>query len=863
MSRIAIFVPAVLLTLLVAAVILIGESAAQSPDRPPVPPLGGTPYPEYVPTATAEPTPEPEPAAFADERGEKGARGARSVGSAPTPAFNVTFTYGDGVINLDWDDIPGAMGYDVYQWDGDGWQRLPFTDGTGREFTVSFDGSSAALGNMENGVGYAHYVVARSVNGGADIWSPNWIETKIAVQALPAPAGLGVVSTTSAHEITVGWDAVASAAEYRVEAIVEYSYGSYLIDTVFVTSTQHMSKVWCNGNFRFAVSARGGGYPYSVAYDSHSAVRHSIQGCPDISGDLDLSVGTTTRTEIPVSWTLPSGAGYWSLVYKPSGAGYDGWVWVADSGGGSGVIRDLSCGSSYDISVSVSGDGVGRNLDSWVFDSTTVWTAACPPVALPPSGLHVTGYISFSARAAWDVVSGAARYRVEYGLLPVGATSTPADLTWVVAGEDISNAWHVVSGLLCERTYAFRVSAAGDGGVLSTAFGPPSSAAYVSLSRCYAPPPTNLEVVSTTTSSGVHLSWDASPGVEEFQVEATKRGSVYRTATTTSKSIFMDRLSCNEDHRFYVKGRGDGDPYLAVLGHSAFVDLEAFRCVPLSVTRFRVATTTDESVTLQWDANAPVGEATYEINNRMRHDPTESRGYLTQELSVEVERLRCGRRHDFELNARALYVIYSGSLTLRASAYTEPCDAPAAPDDLRVVSTSTDSVGLSWSAVEGAVKYKLERSRVVGMTTSEWTVVSDAATSTSLIVGGLDCGQTYQFRVSAGGGGFGPPSAGVPVSTDACLSAPHAPAGLRVVSTSTNSVGLSWNAVTSTSQYRVEYARVFSGTSTPVWRVVPENATGTSALVDILVCDVEYRFGFRLPAMARAIRRSSAVQVLR
>ena len=238
------------------------------------------------------------PPARPDESREKGARGARSAGSTSTPAFNITYTYGDGVITLDWDDIPRAMGYEIHQWDGDtGWNLLPFTDGTGRTFTVSFSGSSATLGNLVNGVGYSHYVVAKDVNGQGDIWPPSWIDTKIAVQSLAGPANLRVVSTTTEYEITVEWDAVANAAEYRGEAIVEYPYGSYLIDTAFVTSTQHMFKVCCNGNFRFTASARGGAYPYSITFVEHSADRHSVQGCPDLSGDLDLTISTTTTND--------------------------------------------------------------------------------------------------------------------------------------------------------------------------------------------------------------------------------------------------------------------------------------------------------------------------------------------------------------------------------------------------------------------------------------------------------------------------------------------------------------------------------------------------------------------------------------
>ena len=179
---------------------------------------------------------------------------------------------------------------------------------------------------------------------------------------------------------------------------------------------------------------------------------------------------------------------------------------------------------------------------------------------------------------------------------------------------------------------------------------------------------------------------------------------------------------------------------------------------------------------------------------------------------------------------------------------TAECAGVGVPSNLRVVSTSTDSVGLSWDVVEGARRYKLEWAGVVGTTTSDWAVFSDTATSTSLVVDGLDCGQTYRFRISAAGDGvghladFGSLSDEVLVSTGVCLDVLDAPTGLRVTATSANSVGLSWTAVTSASQYKVEYALSPVGTITAMWPVATESATSAPAVVSELVCDEEYRF---------------------
>ena len=51
-------------------------------------------------------------------------------------------------------------------------------------------------------------------------------------------------------------------------------------------------------------------------------------------------------------------------------------------------------------------------------------------------------------------------YRLKRALLPVGATTTVSS-TWALAGEDSDGLSRDVEGLLCGRSYGFRVSAGG------------------------------------------------------------------------------------------------------------------------------------------------------------------------------------------------------------------------------------------------------------------------------------------------------------------------------------------------------------------------------------------------------------------
>ncbi len=105
-----------------------------------------------------------------------------------------------------------------------------------------------------------------------------------------------------------------------------------------------------------------------------------------------------------------------------------------------------------------------------------------------------------------------------------------------------------------------------------------------------------------------------------------------------------------------------------------------------------------------------------------------------------------------------------GSLSL-------PTCGPPPPTDLRAGPPGETSVPLSWTAVAGAAKYRVEY-RASG--TTAWTVAADTLTGTTHSVADLECGTAYEFRVSAYGDGtthgaaWGAPSAGRTVTTAAC-----------------------------------------------------------------------------------------------
>ena len=187
------------------------------------------------------------------------------------------------------------------------------------------------------------------------------------------------------------------------------------------------------------------------------------------------------------------------------------------------------------------------------------------------------------------------------------------------------------------------------------------------------------------------------------------------------------------------------------------------------------------------------------------------------------------------------------------SAWTSPLEfrtpgmlpAPPAPTNLAAGTATRTSVPLTWDALTGAAKYRVENRPG---DSGAWTEHDDDIGGTSHTVDGLSCGTSHQFRVTAYGNGttyaaaWGTASAVLTASTSASgctLPSPPAPGNLTAGTVTDSSVPLSWNAVAHATKYRVEYRA--SGTSG--WTTDDDRLTVMSHTVDELICETAYEFG--------------------
>lgn len=138
-------------------------------------------------------------------------------------------------------------------------------------------------------------------------------------------------------------------------------------------------------------------------------------------------------------------------------------------------------------------------------------------------------------------------------------------------------------------------------------------------------------------------------------------------------------------------------------------------------------------------------------------------------------------------------------------------EAPTAPTSLSVVSTTTASANLSWTAATDNVGVSYYQIFVNG-------VFKTNSSTTTATIGGLSQGTTYNFYVVAvdAAGNVSPQSNTASGTTLTDTVAPTAPTNLSVSSVGTNNIAISWTASTdniAVDNYEIYVNGVLYGTS--------------------------------------------------
>ena len=368
----------------------------------------------------------------------------------------------------------------------------------------------------------------------------------------PAPGNFRASNSTRTG-VSLRWNSVRNADKYKLQ----WRKGStdWTTESSSISGTAYtVSDLTCNVSYSFRVSANGDGSPYSTTFGPVASASGKTAKCPNADAPDDLEVSSYTRTSVSLSWDAVANAD----KYRPERRA-EGGDWIIASSkvtGTSYTVSGLTCNISYSFRVRAKGDGSPLSDDFGdASDAVSQKTSKCPK-ADAPGNLRATASDRTSVTLRWDAVTDAHRYKLEI-------SSTGRDNSWMSVSDGIAVAGGKATGLVCNATHYFRVSAKGDGSPLSNEFGDASGAVSRKTSTCPdAAAPSNLRATAFDRTS-VTLRWDAVLDAHAYKLERRESSSSDWTEVSSTISGTTRKaagLTCGATYYFRVSAKGDGSP---------------------------------------------------------------------------------------------------------------------------------------------------------------------------------------------------------------------------------------------------------------------------------------------------------------
>ena len=720
--------------------------------------------------------------------------------AAPSAPANLSATAGDAQVSLSWDTVPDVTEYRVYRTDDTNPTAALITTITG-DTTTPPETTYIDTG-LTNGTAYSYTV--RAFNSIGE--SPD----SLAATATPAPAQTvppapeNLTATPANAQITLLWDTVTNAAEYRVyRASTPDGTLARIADGITITETNYIDTDVTNGTqYRYSVSAVNSAGE-SINNSEVSATPIAPTVAPAAPGNLTVTVGDQSLT---LRWNAAAGATEY-YVYRGLSTGSLTRIAMdetiseltyTDSG--------LTNGTEYWYAVS------GFNSFGAGSESTEV---SATPASAPPAPATLTA-IAGNAQVtlSWSMVADASGYRVYRAEGTFGGT-----LTRIHEIANSNTIMYTNTGLTNGTTYRYTVRAFNDVGE-----SPNSSEVSATPTAAVTLPaaPTNLSAAAGDAQ--VTLSWNRVTGADEYRVyrAATLSGTLTRIAasTTITDPTYTDTgLTNGTTYRYTVRAfntAGESpDSDEASATPAAPVTLPV---APMGLSAMASGVENVFQVVLTWEA---VDGA------------TEYRIFRADSDSATLTRIAAGTSittnsyTDADVTANTAYrytvraVDSNGESADSAEATATTPALPAAPANLSATASRVAGVfqvALTWDAVTGTgtTTYSIYRANITDDIDSARIIMNVAATSytdTGTTDTRLAASTTYDYIVVANDSvGSSTDSNTATAITPALLAAPA-----NLTATGGNAqISLSWDAVTGATEYQIYRAATADGELTRI-----------------------------------------------
>jgi titin len=640
-------------------------------------------------------------------------------------------------ITLNWAAVTGATSYLI----------LRSLDG-GVSWSTLASPTTLTYANTGLTADTSYEYIAYAINGAGVSAASNAI-TNTTLLAPPTGVNATAVSATS---ITLGWNPVPDATNYKIERSPDQKTWTTLAPSPALNSSSVFytdSLATAGATFYYRISSIE-----AAGTSAPSAIAHALT-LPAAPATLTASVASSST--INLTWTtVPFATGYKLETSLDAGVT---WNTLTTQTGVTYSNTNLIPNTSYEYRVSTTNaTGYGA--------PTSGTTAVTLPVA--PTGVSATASSASQTTVSWTPVIASTSYKIERSTDQI--TWTTLSPNPALTGGSSSYADTTASA---GTTYYYRVS-----NITGTATSTPGPVVHALTEP--AMPVLNGTAVSNTQ---VNLTWAAVLSSSSYLLESSADGGVsWNTlATPTGTSYSATGLTTDSTYQFRLTANN-------LTGSSSVSTVKTVTTLLPAPTGFTATVVSATSVTLNW---TQVPDATgYKLErstNQTTWTPT-TIGSGSTVTSTDAG-VNGGTNYYYRLSA------IDAAGTSATTAVVHVLTVPASPT-LAATAVSATQINLGWNTVTGANSYVLESSSDGGIT---WNTIASPVTTT-FANAGLTTGLTYTYRVSAKNAtGTSAPSA-----TQATATLLTAPTGFAATSTSSTSITLTWNAVATASGYTIQ-----------------------------------------------------------
>lgn len=584
--------------------------------------------------------------------------------------------------------------------------------------------------------------------------------TMLIASAISAPKVK--VKSVTYNTVTISWATVKGAdGGYEVQRSTDGKKWKTL--TKSTKSKSYTDKKLTTGKtYRYRVRAIDKGL-FKNTYSSYSKV---VKGKP-VPAKVKTVKASPTHNSVKLSWSKVSGAsGYVVERYSSKK-----WKAIKTTSKTSLTVSKLSLGKTYNFRVRAYKTVSKKKI--YGAYSSTIKTG---PVLKAPSSVVLNGVSTSTLKLSWSAVTGAKGYEV-YNAATKKWTNTKTKRTLTV------------SKLKAGTKYSFYVRA------YAGSYDGPKSATYTFVT---APAKVSGVKVTSSSTNSLTFTWSKTAGAAGYQPSyynhSTKKWTNLSTTTGTSATVtgLTHGTKYTVRVRAFNKNSNVKDISATSYGSwSSEISASTSILAPASISLTSVNTS---SIKISWAASQ--GATSYKVYNSKTNQWAStgtSRSYTLSGLSA-------GTKYSFKVKA-----VLDGKDSPESKTYSF-ITAPAAPSGLKcstatingvIESNSTaSSITVSWNKVTGATKYQVQYS-ADGKT---WTSAPET-TSTTATVSGLKAGTAYSIRVRAYVKNGNTPAYGAYTTTTARTRAAKITAN---TASGTNSINLTWNAVSNAKGYIVE-----------------------------------------------------------